>query len=191
MKRLLLILILTLSFQTWTKADDIRDFQIEGMSIGDSALDYFSKSEIKKYSSRGNYKDKSFLYSSIPYKKNGYTKINFHYKNKDKSYKVYAISGVIYFKDNYKKCLIKQAEIEEEVSPLLKSFTKKIFERKKNSNSKSGERDVYAYHYLNDNNDQIRIACTDWSKKMKYIDHLRLDVLSKEFREWINNKAFK
>jgi len=32
MKRLLLILILTLSFQSWTKADDISDFEIEGVS---------------------------------------------------------------------------------------------------------------------------------------------------------------
>ena len=43
MKRLLLILILTFSFQTLSKADDIRDFEIEGMSIGDSLLDHFSK----------------------------------------------------------------------------------------------------------------------------------------------------
>ena len=28
--------------------DDIRDFEIEGMSIGDSALDFFSEEEIKK-----------------------------------------------------------------------------------------------------------------------------------------------
>ena len=47
MKRLLLILILTFGFQSWTKADDIRDFEIEGMSIGDSLLDYFSEEEIK------------------------------------------------------------------------------------------------------------------------------------------------
>ena len=47
-KGFLLILILTLCFQSFAKADDIRDFQIEGMSIGDSALDFFSKSEIKK-----------------------------------------------------------------------------------------------------------------------------------------------
>ena len=40
MKRLLLILILTLNFQSWTKADDIRDLEIEGMSIGDSLLDF-------------------------------------------------------------------------------------------------------------------------------------------------------
>ena len=47
MKRLLLILILTLSFQTLSKADDIRDFEIEGMSIGDSLLDFFTEREIK------------------------------------------------------------------------------------------------------------------------------------------------
>ena len=41
MKRLLLILILTLSFQSLSKADDIRDFEIEGMSIGDSLLESF------------------------------------------------------------------------------------------------------------------------------------------------------
>ena len=46
MKRLLLILILTLNFQTLTKADDIRDFEIEGMSIGDSLLNLFSEEEL-------------------------------------------------------------------------------------------------------------------------------------------------
>ena len=46
MKRLLLILILTLSFQSLSKADDISDFQIEGMSIGDSLLDFYSKDKI-------------------------------------------------------------------------------------------------------------------------------------------------
>ena len=51
MKRLLLILILTFSFQSWTMADDIRDFEIEGMSIGDSLLDYLSKKEIDKLES--------------------------------------------------------------------------------------------------------------------------------------------
>ena len=47
MKRLLLILILIFSFQSLTKADDIRDFQIEGISIGDSLLDYFKINTIK------------------------------------------------------------------------------------------------------------------------------------------------
>jgi hypothetical protein len=61
MKRLLLILILTFSFQTLAKADDIKDFEIEGMTIGDSALDYFSKDQIIK-NSRNYYKNKKNLH---------------------------------------------------------------------------------------------------------------------------------
>ena len=48
MKIFLTILIVIFSLQFWGKADDIRDFQIEGISVGDSALNYFSKSEIEE-----------------------------------------------------------------------------------------------------------------------------------------------
>ena len=48
MKRLFLILILTFSFQSLSKADDIRDFEIEGISVGDSLLNLVNKSDIKK-----------------------------------------------------------------------------------------------------------------------------------------------
>ena len=47
MNKLLLILILTFSFQTLSKADDIRDFQIEGMSVGDSFSKYFNVNDVK------------------------------------------------------------------------------------------------------------------------------------------------
>ena len=35
------------SFQSWSSADDIRDFEIGGMSIGDSLLDFFDKNKIE------------------------------------------------------------------------------------------------------------------------------------------------
>ena len=40
------ILILILSFQSLSRADDIKDFQIEGITIKDSLLNYFSIKEI-------------------------------------------------------------------------------------------------------------------------------------------------
>ena len=46
MKLFLTVLILIFSLQSWTKADDIRDFEIEGMSIGVSLLDYVNKRTI-------------------------------------------------------------------------------------------------------------------------------------------------
>ena len=48
MRIFLTVLIFVFNLQSWTKADDIRDFEIEGMSIGDSLLDHFSESEIQK-----------------------------------------------------------------------------------------------------------------------------------------------
>ena len=47
MKRILFIILLILNIQLLVKADDIGDFQIEGMSIGDSLLNYMNVYEIK------------------------------------------------------------------------------------------------------------------------------------------------
>ena len=48
MKKLSTYLFLILfSFQASSLADDIRDFQIEGMSIGDSLLDFMTENEIE------------------------------------------------------------------------------------------------------------------------------------------------
>ena len=43
MKILLKIFILILSIQSLVKADDIGDFEIEGISVGDTALAFFEK----------------------------------------------------------------------------------------------------------------------------------------------------
>ena len=55
MKILLIFLILIFSFQSLTKADDIREFEIEGMSVGDSLLNYMSLEKLN--SSKRNYFD--------------------------------------------------------------------------------------------------------------------------------------
>ena len=88
MKKILSILVLVLfTLQTSSQADDIRDFQIEGMSIGDSLLDYYSKKEIKKgtksfYTGSKDFFDLSFLSP----KSDSYTQITFSLKRDDKNY---------------------------------------------------------------------------------------------------------
>ena len=47
MRVFITVLILIFNLQSWSKADDIRDFEIEGMSIGDSLLDYKKKKDIE------------------------------------------------------------------------------------------------------------------------------------------------
>ena len=63
------VLVLIFSLQSLTKADDIRDFQIEGMSIGDSALDFFSKNELNNAHEIHNYKNKKYRYYFLSYDK--------------------------------------------------------------------------------------------------------------------------
>ena len=87
MKKLLGILVLGLFLITPSQADDIRDFQIEGMSIGDSLLDYFSEEEIladnpswykdNEYSIANNLKLETFQTYEI---------VQAAYKTKDKKY---------------------------------------------------------------------------------------------------------
>ena len=37
----------------------------------------------------------------------------------------------------------------------------------------------------------VSLQCYDWSKKMKFIDHLRVKLMSKDYYYWILNKAYK
>ena len=60
MKKFLAIIILSLCFIISSQADDIRDFQIERMSLGDSLLDRFSKKEM-------NNKQKIYHYATKDY----------------------------------------------------------------------------------------------------------------------------
>jgi len=59
MKKLLITIILLLSFQSLSTADDIRDFEIEGISIGDSLLKYYNLDQINNFF-RNNYKNEKF-----------------------------------------------------------------------------------------------------------------------------------
>ena len=89
MKRLSLYLFLLLfTLQTPSWADDIRDFQIEGMSIGDSLLDYFSEEVIKK-NKVNYYNSEEFVpvYIEDSSKFNNYNGVQFHYKKNDKNFK--------------------------------------------------------------------------------------------------------
>ena len=42
------VLVLIFCFKSWVIADDVSEFEIEGVSIGDSLLDYFSKEKVDK-----------------------------------------------------------------------------------------------------------------------------------------------
>ena len=62
MRIFLLVLILIFNLQFSSKADDIRDFQIEGVSLWKSALDFFDKEEIEDRQKKGFIYEKKDFY---------------------------------------------------------------------------------------------------------------------------------
>ena len=62
MKKLYIYFFLVLfSLQTPSQADDIQDIQIEGISVGDSLLDYLTKKKIKKLEKQYYRKSKKYV----------------------------------------------------------------------------------------------------------------------------------
>ena len=127
--KFLTILFLILSLQSLTKADDIRDFQIVGISIGDSLIDYFDKSYIKKakrYDSTNTAWKVDKMFELRTKKKGSYTEIMFGLKKNDRKYTIYSISGLVKMENNIKECYQKQKEIAEELMNYFQALRRKI-----------------------------------------------------------------
>ena len=101
MKKFLAILILIFTFQTPSLADDIRDFQIEGVSLYDSLLTHFTEQEIKNNKRDVRWTDN--IFSKIEFYRlssfQTYDIVQFFYKTNDDQFKIYAIYGLIDIND--------------------------------------------------------------------------------------------
>ena len=178
MKKFLAILVLGLFLITPSQADDIRDFQIEGMSIGDSALNYFSEELIEK-NKRNYYKNKKFTPVEIEYLKRYevYDVVSFNYKTDDKNFKIYSLGGAIDYSNNISDCHKKMDEIVVELTGVLKKLSKskktsRLFTVAKLNDTKKTS--VYFDDELN--GDYIEVACYDYTKESGFMDHLAVQI---------------
>ena len=189
-------LILIISLQSWTKAEDISDFEIEGMSIGDSALDYFSESFIKKRNITFYPSDEYLKFSgSEDGKSELYDTINFHYKKGDTKYIIHSLGGAIFYENNMKQCKKKMYEIVDEMSETFKDAQK----RDDGTTpwleiDETGNTVTTNVYFIFENGDYVEIACYDWSDKItkekNYTDHLKIALINNEFGEWLNNLVY-
>ena len=188
MKRLLLILILTLSFQTLSKANDIRDFQIEGITLGDSLLNFFSKDEIDK-NLRNFYNDDTYLVTLLPTlnSDSNYEYIQVHFKKNDRKYIVQAIDGLIDI--DIKECLKLQNNIVNEISSLFKKIKKIGPISYKHGVDKSGKSTTKLFEW-NFDNANIEVVCYDFFKPIEWPDGLNVALIKNELQDWLNTKAY-
>jgi hypothetical protein len=195
MKRLLLIFILTFSFQSWTKANDIRDFQIEGMSIGDSLLDFYSKAEIEKARIEFTSQNKKYSYSEISDNFENFESLQFIYKKDDNKYIIAAIVGIIFYDNELDNCLAKKETMIKDVKSVIPVDTDIYSDDGYPHSQKFSKSLVYTTEFGFKNGDQLRIYCLNWSKSSEsnngWTDHLSLNIQTQKFMHWLNNEAYK
>ena len=187
MKKLLGILVLGLFLITPSQADDISDFQIEGMSLGDSLLDYFTEKEIKNPESNYYYPNSSKFYEIILNSNSAiYDEIQFSLKDKDNSYKIYSINGTIFFKQNISKCFDKKNDIESDLSKIFNMNELNVYpESGKHTVDETGRSTFEAKWYVFKSEDHVGIVCTDYHVDMNYQDSLKLLISSKEYNDFL------
>ena len=117
------------SFTTISNAENVEDFEIEGITVGDSLLDYFTKKEIAKIINDPNTNNLNDIFYQTEYLKNAkgepleqYDYISLLFKRSSK----YTIKGLVGAKmyTNINECVETQNEIVNEMSEIFEDETK-------------------------------------------------------------------
>ena len=194
MKKLSSILVVCLFLCQIVFADDIRDFEIEGISIGDSLLSYLSVKEIKteiqtnkhSYDHLTNDFGEVYLYLDF----DEYDRLSFLVKPKDKNYTIYSIAGAISYDNKLKECLAKQKEIEEQFSSTYTNAKKREYSTKFRFDP-SGESVSYNIDFTFKTGDFFEVNCTKYKKSFKkkynWHDSLQVTINRKEVADWFSN----
>jgi len=135
MKKILGIVFLIFLISSSAYTDDIKDFQIESISIGDSALDYFTESQLEDGELDWfNYSYKEYS-TSLVSGKGIYDWFKISYKSDDDNFIIEGLAGIVVKKkydDN--KCNKKLDTAALDISKLFK-------------NTKQGKKQLYKIVY--------------------------------------------
>ena len=200
MRVFITVLVLIFSLQSLTKADDIRDFQIEGMSIGDSLLDHVNLETIKNSRQYAYKSDKFYTLDLILDKFTNYFAVQIHLKKDDRKYQIHGLGGAIkfgeagiYYPESKKECKKLMHIIESDIDKIFPNADKQTtgeFVGQGNYDPKAVRNEIY---YTIETGESY-LQCTTWGKKAKkkeYIfDSLRVSIMNIEFSNWLANEAY-
>ena len=86
--KVFIIVFLIFSFHNIIKADDIRDLEIEGISVGEDALSYFSKEILDR--NKSYYPNSKKIWKSyIELENKSFDLIQLHINDKNNKYKIH------------------------------------------------------------------------------------------------------
>ena len=124
------IFIIFILINTNAYSKNIKKITIEGMALGDSALNFFSESEIKKeiITDWNNKKYETSEIKSKNFKK--FDIVHISYLSADNKFKIAAIQGLV--SSNYSKCLNQIEKISKKLKEKFPKAQIQTFEYKNN-----------------------------------------------------------
>ena len=203
----LLVLLFSLSFlgSPSVFADDISDFSIEGISIGDSLLDYMTEDKILaeletsiksndnfnlkepfKYLDVYLYQDLSrYEYIAILVKNNNLA--TQYITNKNEKYEVQTIRGMIDYIGNLDSCILKRDSIIKDLR-LVYPDVKKVEKSFALKSDPSGKSMKYEIDLIFNSGDKIEVSCDDYEEsfriKHNWGEGLNIVLMTSDVYDW-------
>ena len=193
-KFIFFIFFFVLNLQFLAKADDIKEFEIEGISLYESALNHFSIKELKE-DRVDNYTSNKYTTSNIYDGLDMYDYIQISYKTNDRKYIIQDISAAKNIK--YKECLSQLDQVESDISSIYENSSKISNDGKLTYDhpvDKSGQSKVTDIAWYFDTGDVIVAQCYNWQskfgKKNNFKDSLTIGISNKDIDRWFSNEAY-
>ena len=205
MKKILWIVFLGLFLSTSAHTDNIKDYKIENISIGDSALDYFNETELENGELDWfNYSYKEFA-TSLVSGKGIYDWFKISYRSDDDNFKIEGIVGIV-VKKKYDdvKCNEELDSSALNISGLFKNIKrskKKLYKVAYNPRkvfqeaNQSGKSTATSILFDFKNKGEIILSCYDMDKATNQIDSpikdinqfdsFRIDIRSKVLKNYL------
>ena len=207
MKKILGIVTLCLLLSTSAYTDDIKDFQIENISIGDSALNYFAEAQLENGEQDWfNYSHKEYS-TSLVAGKGIYDWFLISYKSDDDNFTIEGLAGIVVKKkydDN--KCNKELDTAALNISKLFKNTKRrkkqlykvvynprKIFQEP----NPSGKSTVASISFDFKDEGKIILSCYNMDnvtnsidspiKDINQFDTFRIDIRSEVFNNYLKN----
>ena len=187
-KKIFFIILLFFYFQPLVNADDIKEFEIENMSVGVSLLKYFNKNQIKKfdrndctYPAKGKYY--RLYIENIKFKNFDYLSVDLKFN--DNNFIIYGLNGMIDFEYNEgNKCLKKQNQVKNDIKDIFQSDPG---ENKIASNQDPTGKSIIHNVWFEMQNGKVLVQCYNFTKQTNIQPGLDLAIRLKEFADWLNS----
>ena len=190
----ILLTLFVLFFSSSVVADDIRDFQIEGMSLGDSVMDHLPGRDVVnninyQYSHLGDKFHVSTFYQYKNFKKYDEISLIIKQDSEEILFPIYGISGLIYYEKNIENCYVEKENIVNELQSIFKDAKiedPKILVHPDDPSGQSHYEETKLYFDWG----FARVTCYDMAKHINLDDALLIDIFYNEVDDWLQ-KTFQ